>query len=228
MKWLKLFTFSSVLALALTAPAAALEFTVSPPECPNFARSTSVEVVQTPGGGAAKNENLSKDAALIPPAFGSPGSGELLVPTRPAASAVSTAAWTQVTESLYYADGSLGTLSIPALGVSVNIFEGTGSGTLALGAGHFPETSIWDGNAAFAAHNRGVNAYFGQIHTLNVGDTITLTTRLGTRTYAVTSVRKVPETDLSGLEPASDNVLTLYTCVRDEQDYRWCVRAALV
>ena len=32
---------------------------------------------------------------------------------------------------------------------------------------------------------------------LNVGDTITLTTRLGTRTYSVTSVNKISETDNS-------------------------------
>ncbi len=56
------------------------------------------------------------------------------------------------------------------------------------GAGHFEDTSIWAGNVCVAAHNRGVNDHFGEIHTLDVGDEITLTTRLGTRTYAVTSV----------------------------------------
>lgn len=78
-------------------------------------------------------------------------------------------------------------------------------------------------NVALGGHNRGVNTYFGQIHTLKQGATITLTTKLGTRTYAVTSVEKVSETDTSGLAATSNNQITLYTCVRDERDFRWCV-----
>ncbi len=48
---------------------------------------------------------------------------------------------------------------------------------------------------------------------------------MGTRTYEVTSVSKVKETDTSGTAPTSDNRLTLYTCVRNQRDYRWCVTA---
>lgn len=77
---------------------------------------------------------------------------------------------------------------------------------------------------ALAAHNRGVNAYFGEIHTLAVGDKMTLTTKLGTRTYKVTSVSKVSETDRSALAATAENMLTLYTCVRDQRDFRWCVQ----
>ena len=73
--------------------------------------------------------------------------------------------------------------------------------------------------------NRDVNAHFGKIHTLEPGDTVTLTTRLGTRTYAVSSVEKVSEVDTSGTAATSDNRLTLYTCVRDERDFRWKVTA---
>lgn len=32
------------------------------------------------------------------------------------------------------------------------------------------------------------------------------------------------ETDRSALAAAGGNMLTLYTCVRDERDYRWCVQ----
>ena len=88
-----------------------------------------------------------------------------------------------------------------------------------------PSTSIWDGNVVIAGHNRGVRNDFGKLHTLERGDTITFTTRLGTRTYEVTSVSKVKETDTSGTAAASDNCLTLYTCVRDQRDYRWMIRA---
>lgn len=134
-------------------------------------------------------------------------------------------AFTEVISSLYYSDGSVGTLEIPAIGLSVHVYEGTDSATLASGVGHFTETSIWTGNVAIAGHNRGVNSYFGSIHTLKAGDRITLTTKLGMRTYSVVSVEKVAETDTSGIAATSANRLTLYTCVRDQSAFRWCVTA---
>lgn len=133
--------------------------------------------------------------------------------------------FTEVTDDLYYSGGHLGTLKIPAIGLSVKVYQGTDGKTLAKGAGHFTETSIWAGNICIAGHNRGVNAHFGKIHTLEPGDTVTLTTKLGTRTYAVSSVEKVSETDTSGTASTTDNRITLYTCVRDEQDFRWKVTA---
>ena len=132
--------------------------------------------------------------------------------------------FTDVTQDSYYANGSLGTLKIPAIGVNSKIVQGTDSSALAKGIGHFEDTSIWDGNVCLAAHNRGTNAIFGKIHTLSVGDEITLTTKEGTRMYSVTSVEKVSETDTSGTGSTSDNRITLYTCVRDQRDLRYCVR----
>ena len=134
-------------------------------------------------------------------------------------------AFTEVTSSMYYSNGSLGTLKIPSIGLTVGVYEGTGSAPLLKGAGHFEGTSIWNGNIAIAGHNRGVRNYFGKIHTLKSGDTITLTTALGTRTYAVTSVSKVSVNDTSGLSASIDNQITLYTCVENQPAYRWCVRA---
>ena len=122
-----------------------------------------------------------------------------------------TTAYTEVTSDLYYSGGYLGTLKIPSLGVNVKIYEGTDSAQLAKGAGHFTNTSIWNGNVCLAGHNRGVTNHFGKIHTMNAGDTITLTTQLGTRTYAVTSVTKVSKTDTSGTAATSSNQITLYT-----------------
>ena len=132
--------------------------------------------------------------------------------------------YTEATPDLYYSDGSLGVLKIPSLGVNVKVYQGTDGDTLYKGAGHFESTSIWNGNVAVAAHNRGVNFYFAKIHTLSPGDTVILTTKLGTRTYAVTSVTKISVNDISGLETSSANMITLYTCVSDHPEYRWCVR----
>lgn len=140
----------------------------------------------------------------------------------------STVGFTQVTSDLYYANGSLGTLKIPSIGLTVGIYEGTGSAPLLKGAGHFEGTSIWDGNVPVAGHNRGVRNDFGKIHLLRAGATITLTTKLGTRTYAVSGVSKVSVNDVSGLAPASVNMVTLYTCVENQPAYRWCVTAVQV
>ena len=246
---------SLCMAAALAAPAYALEYSVDAPNDYDFGRDTSIEVIHTADGGAMRNEDVSKNAALIPPAFGSESmnalhTGEYLTPNLapggiPASGAAiggSTAGivtpgstvsggyqpfvrFTEVSGDLYYKNGSLGRLEIPTLGLSVRIYQGTDSKTLAKGIGHFEDTSIWEGNVCLAAHNRGTNSYFGQIHTLNIGDKITLTTKLGTRTYKVTDVFKVSETDRSGLSDSSENMLTLYTCVRNQRDQRWCVTA---
>ncbi len=69
--------------------------------------------------------------------------------------------FTEVTSDLYYKGGYLATLKIPSLNVNVKVYEGTSSSVLAKGAGHFEDTSIWDGNCAIAGHNRGANCYFG-------------------------------------------------------------------
>ena len=176
---------------------------------------------------SAGGANTSGGAEVLP---GPVGSVSGTPPTFAASSSGSGTAstsggYTEVTEDSYYSNGSLGTLKIPAIDLTVKIYQGTGSATLKKGAGHFTNTSIWNGNVSLAAHNRGANSYFGEIHTLENGDRITLTTKEGTRTYAVTSVSKISETDNSMLESTSENCITLFTCVRDQREYRWCVRA---
>ena len=248
-----------VLCALCAAPASALSYDIGAPGDPEYGKPTSFEPEITVDGGAMKNEDLSKNAALIPPGFGTPtsylpGSGAYLTPnlvpsqtagtgavngngpvltppsivTGPDAVQPTPAGFTPVTGDLYYSDGSLGTLKIPSIGLTVGVYEGTGSAPLLKGAGHFTNTSIWDGNVALAGHNRGVRNDFGKIHTLNAGDTITLTTKLGTRTYAVTSVNKISETDNSLLAPTAENCVTLFTCVRNQSSYRWAVRAVEV
>ena len=133
--------------------------------------------------------------------------------------------YTEVDSSLYYSGGYLARLKIPAIDVDTKVYQGTDSSTLAKGAGHFVNTSIWDGNVGIAAHNRGVNNLFDKLHKLTIGDKITLTTKLGTRTYAITSVEKISDTDNSLLTATGENCLTLFTCVRNESSYRWAVRA---
>ncbi len=168
------------------------------------------------------NSNISMSISSVPPVTDS-NSVKFSYTTQPIETV--SVGFTSVTADSYYSNGSLGTLKIPAIGLNVKIVQGTDSAALKKGAGHFEEASIWNGNIGLAAHNRGTNSYFGKIHTLETGDKITLTTKQGTRIYAVTSVAKVSETDVSSLENTAENCLTLYTCVRDQRDLRWCVRA---
>ena len=243
---------AAMLCTLCIGQASALEYTMDAPGDYLFARPTSDDTVYE---WEDPNVDRSKNTALIPPIFGSPtsylpGFGTALTPnlvpgaldggglvsqvgsvTYPTVGTGSgwtgstSTGWTDVTDDLYYSGGHLGTLKIPTIDLSVKVYQGTDSSTLMKGGGHFKDTSIWDGNVCIAGHNRGVRDDFGELHTLEPGDTITWTTKLGTRTYEVVSVQKIKETDTSGTAATTDNRLTLYTCVRDQREYRWQVQA---
>ena len=164
----------------------------------------------------------STPSPLLPPAASTGSNNITLEPS------TTTYGFTEVTRDMYYSGNYLGRVKIHRLGVNVKVYEGTDSSALAKGAGHFENTSIWDGNVCIAGHNRGANCYFGEIHTLSFGDTITLTTKAGSRTYSVTSVSKVKETDTSMLNRTVENQITLLTCVKNQSAYRWCVQAVEV
>ena len=181
--------------------------------------------------GGANINGGTVGGSVVPGQYPSVGGGNVTMTQIPGGSPTGIAqgsGYTEVTSGLYYPNGSLGTLKIPSIGLTVGIYEGTGSAPLLKGAGHFTNTSIWDGNVALAGHNRGVRNDFGKIHTLKSGDTITLTTMLGTRTYSVSSVEKVSVNDSSGTAATTDNRVTLYTCVMNQPEYRWCVTAVQV
>lgn len=256
-KYLTTLLAACCMLAAFSMPASALEYHFDGPDAELFGRPTSDDTIYVTMDKPV-NTDRSKNAAYIPPAFGSPTSytlnaGELLTPNLvsgsvtgttsgtggvtvlpPAASGSITGGatgtntplkYTAVTEDLYYRDGSLGTLNIPAIGLSVKVYQGTDADALRKGAGHFASTSIWEGNVAIAGHNRGVNNHFGKIHTLDIGDTIKLTTQLGTRSYEVYSVSKIGVDDTSVLNDSTENIITLVTCVMNQPDYRWCVQA---
>ena len=60
---------SLCLTATLAAPAHALEYSIDAPNDYDFGRNTSIEVIHTADGGAMRNEDVSKNAALIPPVF---------------------------------------------------------------------------------------------------------------------------------------------------------------
>lgn len=129
---------------------------------------------------------------------------------------------------LVRADGSLGTLKIPSLGINMKVYEGESNASMAKGLGHYSSTSAWDGNVGLCGHNRGAKHVIGSIRNLQAGDTITYTTKLGTRTYAVVSVDIISSTDWTELGATSDNRITITTCLADHPEKRVCVQAVEV
>ena len=197
----------------------------------DFPKSTSVDLPTVIGAENIYLRDVSKNTALLPPPFGSPqmlqANGTVMNAITNATADITQTIPPNITTtekgSLLYVDGTLGTLQIPRLGLNVKVYEGENN--LKKGVGHFTDTAVFTGNVAIAGHNRGVNSYFGRIHNLKANDEITYTTKLGTKKYAVTSVRKINAADFFFLRETSDNRLTLITCVKNEPNFRLCVQA---
>ena len=244
------------LMAAFSMSASALEYHIDAPDAGLFGTPTSDDTIYVTTD-EPFNTDRSKNAAYIPPAFGSATSytlyrGERLTPNLIGQGMVSTgsvggnvtivppsisgdnsdyigsnafASYTAVTTDLYYSGGHIGTLRIPDIDLTVKVYQGTDAATLKKGAGHFESTSFFTGNTVLAAHNRGVTNHFGKIHTLDLGDTVKLTTKLGVKSYEVYSVAKISSSDLTVLNDSGEDIITLITCVMNQPDYRWCVRA---
>jgi LPXTG-site transpeptidase (sortase) family protein len=124
---------------------------------------------------------------------------------------------------------SIGVLNIPDIGLSVRVYEAEDSmEAMERGVAHFRHTSAWMGNVGLSAHNinlDGTPGYFLNIHMLKQGAVILYETTLGTRIYAVESIREISEMDWSMLERTQDNRLTLITCITGKPHLRLAVQA---
>ena len=137
-----------------------------------------------------------------------------------------TPAFTELTQDFLLSNGAVGKISIPAIGVkNYYLWEGETTASMKKGLGHFTSTSVWNGNVAVCGHNRGAKYVIGSIKDLDVGDKITYTTSMGTRTYLVETVTKISSSDWSYLSSTTDNRMTLLTCVAGDSSQRWCVQA---
>jgi len=124
----------------------------------------------------------------------------------------------------------LGIIEIPKIGVDKVIVQGTGTGDLQEGPGHYVSTALPGqlGNVAIAGHRTTYGAPFYNLDVLVPGDLIVLTTTWGTFSYAVTASEVVAPTDLSPLAPTTQATLTLTTCTpRFSASQRLVVVAAL-
>lgn len=137
------------------------------------------------------------------------------------------AAYTSI-QGMERADGSIGTVRIPSLGIDMKVWEGETNESMAKGLGHYSSTSAWDGNVCVCGHNRGASYVIGSIKDLEIGDSITYTTVYGTRTYSVSYVGVISYTDWSHLQATADNRITLTTCLANQPSSRVCVQAVEV
>jgi len=108
----------------------------------------------------------------------------------------------------------VGTITIPSIGVSMVIVEGTGDAQLAAGPGHYPNTPLPGevGNAAIAGHRTTYLHPFYDLNELVPGDPITIVTLQGVFLYHVTSSQSVLPSDVSVVDQTLTPTLTLTTC----------------
>jgi len=174
------------------------------------------------GGGGPITELVEADSTGA-----GAGSGSAVIPSTPQLTVPSAPAYTSV-EGMAYQDGSIGTLSIPRLKINVKVWEGETNASMAKGVAHYSSTSAWNGNVGLAGHNRGARYNIGSIKNLKQGDVISYTTMYGTRTYRVTEVKIISNTDWSYLQATADDRVTITTCLADHPESRVMVQAVAV
>ena len=124
-------------------------------------------------------------------------------------------------------DGSIGVLTIESIGVSAPVYETDDEmEAMRKGIAHYKTTSAWSGNIGLCAHNGNASyCWFHDLHKVEKGDVMTYRTALGTRTYEVSEIKEIDETDWSMLGRTEDNRITMTTCIDGKPSKRLVVQA---
>lgn len=132
-----------------------------------------------------------------------------------------------IEQDIIHYDDEIGTLTIPDILLdNAPIREGVELSTLSETIGHFPSTSIYEGNVGLASHNSGSQGdFFKNLKKIKIGSEIFYQTNYGTKRYVVTTKEIINEEDWSYLQETEDNRITLITCVAGQKDKRLCVQA---
>jgi len=104
-------------------------------------------------------------------------------------------------------------LSIPALGLSQVVVQGTSAADLMNGPGLMPGTVLpgGPGNSVIAARRVTFGAPFGSLGSLRSGDRVHVVDGAGTFNYLVSRTRVVTAGQHDPVAPTADNLLTLVT-----------------
>lgn len=132
-----------------------------------------------------------------------------------------------IEQDIIHYDDEIGTLTIPDILLdNAPIRESVELSTLSETIGHFPSTSIYEGNVGLASHNSGSQGeFFKNLKKIKIGSEIFYQTNYGTKRYVVTTKEIISEEDWSYLQETEDNRITLITCVAGQKDKRLCVQA---
>lgn len=132
-----------------------------------------------------------------------------------------------IEQDIIHYDDEIGTLTIPDILLdNAPIRESVELSTLSETIGHFPSTSIYEGNVGLASHNSGSQGdFFKNLKKIKIGSEIFYQTNYGTKRYVVTTKEIISEEDWSYLQETEDNRITLITCAAGQKDKRLCVQA---
>lgn len=105
-------------------------------------------------------------------------------------------------------------IDIPSIGVAEYVVEGTDTGSLRKGPGHYPDTPLPGdpGTTAIAGHRTTYGAPFRKIDQLERGQLITIDMPDGRFVYRVERTKIVDDQDLSVLDRAGYQRLVLSAC----------------
>ena len=105
-------------------------------------------------------------------------------------------------------------IEIPAIGVHEYVVEGTDTGDLRKGPGHYPDTPLpgEPGTAAIAGHRTTYGAPFRNIDDLSRGERVIVDMPDGRFIYRVERTKIVDDQDLSVLDPVGYRRLMLSAC----------------
>ena len=108
----------------------------------------------------------------------------------------------------------VGTIEIPAIGLTRTIFEGIRQTTLDNGPGHWPGTAMPGevGNVVLAGHRVSENRDFNQLDRLQPGDEVIMSTLSGRHVYRVTGTEIVLPDALWITEQTYERTATLFAC----------------
>ena len=109
---------------------------------------------------------------------------------------------------------AMGRIQIPRIGLSTVFVQGTNSGDLSKGPGHYPATPLpgEHGTVAIAGHRTTYGAPFRHVDDLRPGDRIDLRMPYGVFTYRVERTKIVPPTELSVIDRVDHDRLVLSAC----------------
>jgi sortase A len=109
---------------------------------------------------------------------------------------------------------AIGKISIPSIGVSEFVVEGTDTANLRKGPGHYPDTPLPGdrGTAAIAGHRTTYGAPFRRLDDLRPDQPVAVDLPYGRFVYRVERIRIVDDQDLSVLRRVGYDRLVLTAC----------------